>query len=275
MNNICRYLGITVAFTLILALTSCTTSISDCDVQSKDAEKVSVQLNTSMYSKIFGNKQCSPKKIVVRVPVNFKIEEAEKGSSSKQQDKPKITTLVTFSTEYKTFHVRRIDEYKNGGFHYSKKDTCLAWKWSENNNQQTLTLSMERNLQILDPGIKGVIFLVVLPVEIKEAATKVIFKRYAWDRYGDIHKFNLKDEYPVLKNTLRKNEQQRAKASEAFVDGQKVSNQMAGELKKIVDQGGVHLDKSFASLGDSEDTQKYVPNQKSPSCEIPDDLKKS
>lgn len=273
MNNIYRYLGITTVFTLILALTSCT-SISDCEVQSKDAEKVSVQLNTSMYSKIFGNKQCSPKKIVVRVPVNFKIEKEGKNILNKQQYQPKITTLVTFSSEYKKFHVRRIDEYENGDFHSSKKDTCLAWKWSRNNNQQTLTLSMERNLQIRDPGIKSVIFLVVLPVEIKEATTKVILKRYAWDRYGDIHKFNLKNEYPVLKNTLRQNEQQRAKASEAFVDGQKVSSQMAAELKKIVDQGGVHLDKSLASLGDTEGTQKYIPNQESPACEIPDDLKK-
>ena len=274
MNNICRYLGITVAFTLILALTSCT-SISDCEVQSKDADKASVQSNNSMYSKIFGKKQCSPKKIVVRVPVNFKIEEAEKGSSSKQQYQPKITTLVTFSSEYRKFHVRRIDEDKNGGFYSSKKDTCLAWKWSGNNNQQTLTLSMERNLQISDKGIKNVIFLVVLPVEIKEAATKVILKRYAWDRYGGIDKFNLKRKYPVLKNTLRQNEQQRAKASEAFVDGQKVSNQMTAELKKIVDEGGVHLDESFASLGDTEGTQKYIQNQESPSCEIPNDLKKS
>lgn len=272
MNNICRCLGITVAFTLILALTSC---ISDCEIQSKDAEKASVQSNNSMYSKIFGNKQCPPKKIVVRVPVNFKIEEAEKGSSSKQPYQPKITTLVTFSSEYQKFHVRRIDEDKNGVFSSSKKDTCLAWKWSKNNNQQALTLSMERNLQIRDPGIKSVIFLVVLPVEIKEAATKVILKRYAWDRDGAIHKFNLRKKYPVLRNSLRQNEQQRAKASEAFVDGQKVSNQIAAELKKIVDQGGVHLDESFASLGDTEGIQKYISNQESPACEIPDDLKKS
>lgn len=274
MNNIYRYLGITTAVTLILALASCR-SISDCEVQSKDAEKASVQLNTSMYSKIFGNKQCSPQKIVMRVPVNFKIEKGEQNSLSKQQYQPKITTLVTFSSEYKTFHVRRIDEYKSGKFYYSQKDTCLAWKWSGNNNQQTLTLSMERNLQIRDPGIKSVVFLVVLPVEIKEAATTVILKRYAWDRYGAIHEFNLKNKYPVFFKTLRQNEQQKAKASEAFVDGQKVSNQIAAELKKIVDKGGVHLDQSFASLGYTDDTQKYIPNQESPACEIPDDLKKS
>ena len=102
MNNIYRYLGITAAFTLILALTSCS-SISDCEVQSKDAEKVSVQSNTSMYTKIFGNKKCSPQKIVMRVPVNFKIEKEEQDRLSKQQYQPKITTLVTFSSEYKTF----------------------------------------------------------------------------------------------------------------------------------------------------------------------------
>ena len=272
MNNIYRYLGITTAVTLILALTSCI-SISDCEVQSKEAEKASVQLNTSMYSKIFGNKKCSPKKIVVRVPVNFKIEEGDQDSSNNKQYQPTITTLVTFSSEYQNFHVRRIDEYKSGGFYYSKKESCLAWKWSNDNSQQTLTLSMERNLQIRDPGIKSVILLVVLPVEIKEAATKVILKRYVWERYGDTYKFNFKNEYPILKNTLRQKARQSIQASKDFVDGQKVSDKIAAELEKIVDKGGVHLDKNFDSLLDSEDREKYTPNKDSPSCEIPEDLK--
>lgn len=274
MNNIYRYLGTTATVTLILALTACS-SIPDCKVETKDAHKVSVQLNTSIYSKIFGNEKCSPKKLVVRVPVNFKIPEADQDSRNNKQYQPTITTLVTFSSEYQTFHVRRIDEYKSGGFYYSKKESCLAWKWSSDNSQQTLTLSRERNLQIRDPGIKSVIFLVVLPVEIKEAATKVILKRYVWERYGDTYKFNFQKEYPILKKTLRQKERQSIQASKDFVDGQKVSDQIAAELEKIVDKGGVHLDKNFDSLLDSEDREKYTPNKESPSCGIPEDLKKS
>jgi hypothetical protein len=273
MNNIYRYLGCTATTILtILGLTSCS-QIRACEIQDKNSHKVSVQSNNSIYSKIFGSKRCSPPKIILRVPVNSKAEnQGEKDSSSIQPYTPNIMTLVTFSREYKSFYVRRIDQYKDD-FFYTKKDSCVAWKWSEDNEQQVLNLSMDRNLQIRDRDIKSVIFIISLPVEIKEAKTKIILKRYVLDRLGDKYKLNFKKIYPILKGTLRQKERQNTKASDAFVDGRKVNNEIAKELAIISQKGGVHMDEDFESALDSEQVEKYTPSAESPACEIPEDLK--
>ena len=135
---------------------------------------------------------------------------------------------------------------------------------------------MERNLLIRDRNIQSVIFIVSLPVEIREAETVIIIDNYTWDRVGSTTEVNFKKNYPILKNKLMQNEKRSIKASEEFVDGKKVDNELAIELAEIANKGGLYLDKDFASLKISENVTKYAPNPKSVlPCEIPDDLKKS
>ncbi|NMF64218.1 hypothetical protein DP113_07435 [Brasilonema octagenarum UFV-E1] len=277
MKSFYQLLGISATIILAsLALTSCK---HQCEFTTQDAQKESVQLNDSIYSRIFGSQSCSPHKLVLRLPVNVNIK-------TEKQDKvltsinytPKITTLVTFSSNYKIFDISRIDEYANG-FIYTNKDTCLAWKPSNDNKQQeqVLYLSMERNLQIRNPNIKSVIFLVSLPLEMKEAGVNITLERYVRDKdtskVGAINYFNFSRQYPILKFLLRQKEKGRINASEAFHEGKQVSNEVAREFLEISDMGGVLLEHDLESMIEAKYKKTYLDSPESPACEIPKDLK--
>ncbi|MEH2149083.1 hypothetical protein [Nostoc sp.] len=169
MKNIYRYLKLLViklTFVFpILALTSCK-NIPPCENVAQKAQKTSVQLNESIYNKVFGNKSCSLRQLNLRLPVNSSTNNQDKNSNS-QGYTPRITTFLTFSNKDENFSITRLDK-KNGTWFYTEGDSCLAWKWSGNDKNQNLVLSMERNLQIRDTNIQSVVFIVSLPHEIKE-----------------------------------------------------------------------------------------------------------
>jgi hypothetical protein len=276
MNNIYRSLGFGASIILAtLALVSCS-RMNACEVQTQDAQKESVQLNDFIYNRVFGSKSCSPQKLILRLPINLKIENQNKESRN-QQYTTKITTLVTFASNYNNFYITRIDKSKKG-FIYTNKDSCLAWKWSKDDKQKVLNLTMERNLQIRDPNLESVIFIVSLPIEIKEAGIDVTLERYTWDsdtaRVGAIHNFNLRKEYPEIKNILRQKERGSINTREGFSEGKKVSNEIAAELIKINDMGGVHLDRDLAVLLKAKYEKTYHDSPDYPACEIPIDFKK-
>jgi len=267
MNSICRYLGFFITISLIsLALTSCE-SIRACEVQSEEAEKISVNSDNSIYSQVFGSQSCSPQKLVLRVPVNLKIESQDQNDLTSH---PKIATFITFSRRYQQFYVRRIDEYKDGWF-YTEKDSCLSWKWSKEDEQQVLNLSMERNLQIQKHGLKSIIFIVSLPVEIKEEQADIILKRYTWDKEGGIYKFDL-EEYPILKEILKQKEKQKSQDSDVFYPGGKTNDELTKELESIGKAGGLHIDEYVHSILESEQVQKYTHSLNSDDCGIPEDF---
>ncbi len=271
-----RYLGIGATIILpILVLTSCN-KISTCEeVQIQKVQNISVQLSEPIYSRVFGSKSCSPRKLELRLPVNSPIENPDKKSTN-QTYTPKITTLVTFSSKYENFSIIRLDQKANGWI-YTESDSCLSWKWSQEDKGQNLILSMERNLQIRNPNIKSVIFILSLPLEIKEARElDLILKRYTWEkdtsRVGDIYNFNRKD-YPEILAILKERERGTRNDSNAFGAGKPVSNEIAEELQNIGDKGGVYLIQEFASKKPRLDKESYHDSPESPACRIPDDLK--
>ncbi|AOY79675.1 hypothetical protein BJP36_06800 [Moorena producens JHB] len=266
------YLGIIVTLILnSIALQSCTTQISPCHIQTEEARSISVQSNEPIYNEIFGNQECSPQKLVLRIPVNSRQEITDTKSLLNQRYTPKIVTLLTFSHQAKSFYIRRIDNHNDGWIY--KKASCLAWKWSREDEQQVLNLSLDRNLQIRDPKIKSVIFIVSLPFEIKDAQTNVNLQVYTWDIFEGIYYLKLKN-YPNLKEILIQKDRRSSQASNAFRDGKTVKPEIQKELNQIDDIGGVNLDKYFESILDGEYLKKYIPSSEDTYCEIPDDLKK-
>ncbi|WP_293044531.1 hypothetical protein [Moorena sp. SIO1F2] len=245
-----RYLGILV--TLIfnsIGLHSCTTQISPCHIQTEEARSISVQSNEPIYNEIFGNQECSPQKLVLRIPVNSRQEIPDTNSLLNHRYTPKIVTLLTFSHQAKSFYIRRIDNHNDGWVY--KKASCLAWKWSREDEQQVLNLSLERNLQIRDPKIKSVIFIVSLPFEIKDAQPNVDLQVYTWDLFEGIYYLKLKN-YPNLKEILRQKDRRSIQASKAFRDGKTVKHEIQKELNQIDDIGGIHLNNFFKSSGISQ-----------------------
>ncbi|MBD2776798.1 hypothetical protein [Iningainema tapete] len=271
------YKFLVISATIILANLVVTSCKQQCEFTTQDAQKESVQLNDSLYSRIFGSKSCSPHKLVLRLPVNINLKTQRQDQVLTSKDfTPKITTLVTFSSKYKIFDISRIDEYSNG-FIYTNKDTCLAWKPSYDNKQQVLYLSMERNLQIRNPNIKSVIFLVSLPLEMKEAGVNITLERYVRDKdtskVGAINYFNFTRQYPILKNLLRQKGKGSINTSEAFNEGKQVSNEVAREFLEISDTGGVLLERDLESMIEAKYKKTYWDSPESPACEIPKDLK--
>lgn len=267
-----RYLGIIVTLILnSIGLQSCTPKITPCLIQTEEARSISVQSNEPIYNEIFGNQECAPQKLVLRVPVNSKPEIKDSNSLLDQRYTPNIITLLTFSHQAKSFYIRRIDNYKEGWVY--KKASCLAWKWSREDEQQVLNLSLERNLQIRDPKIKSVILIVSLPFEIKDAQPNVNLKVYTWDLFEGIYYFKLKN-YPNLKEILRQKDRKTLQASKAFRDGQTVKTEIQKELNQIDDIGGINLDNSFESILNEEYLEKYTPSSEDTYCKIPDDFQK-
>lgn len=267
-----RYLGIIVTLILnSIGLQSCTPQITPCPIQTEEARSISVQSNEPIYNEIFGNQECSPQKLVLRVPVNSRPEITDSQRLLNQRYTPKIVTLLTFSHQAKSFYIRRIDNHNDGWVY--KKASCLAWKWSREDDQQVLNLSLERNLQIRDPKLKSVIFIVSLPFEIKDAQPNVNLQVYTWDLFEGLYYIKLKN-YPNLKEILRQKDRRSSQAIHAFRNEQTVKNKIQQELNQIDDIGGIHLDKYFESILDGEYLKKYTPSSEDKYCEIPKDFNK-
>lgn len=96
-----------------------------CQVQGETLFSRSVQPNESIHRSLFREKNCSPHKMVLRLPVNAIIQNP--GTTiSLQQYTPKISTIVTFSNSNKPeFYIRRIDQYEDG-FYFTNSDSCFA-----------------------------------------------------------------------------------------------------------------------------------------------------
>ncbi len=260
----------------ILSLASCH-KIDICEnVDFKTPYKTSVQINENIYNKIFGNSSCSPGKIELRLPVNSSIENLTQ-KSKEDIYTPEISTFVTFSSQNDKFSIIRLDKKENDWI-YTEGDSCLAWKWHESEKKQTLTLSMERNLQIRNPDIKSVLFIVVLPLEFKEAKPDLNLKFYTWDKttskLGPTEIFQQKD-YPEIRELLRQKQTGNSNDSNAFIHGRKVSKEIAEEMKNIANNGKIYLVKELVSMIDAEEKKSYHYAPESPACDIPNDWKQS
>lgn len=278
MKNLFRYLGIGATISLTLIIINSCTQKSACSL-TQQLGNVSVQLNDSIYNQVFGNKSCSPHSLTLRLPVNSSSENTGRKSST-QKYTPKIISLVTFSNEYESFSIKRIDKYADG-WTYSDKDACLAWKWKsskQNDKQQELILSMERNLQIRDPNIKSIIFIVSLPLEIKDSEANITLKRYTLNesRVGNTPTFKLRKDFPQLRELLREKEKRRFRASnESFNEGEKVSKEIAAELESINNQVGVYLEQNVNLLLDDNYKETYSEGSESDYCAMPTDFQQS
>ncbi|KST65542.1 hypothetical protein [Mastigocoleus testarum] len=278
IKNISQYLVIITTIVLVnLIITSCQ---SKCEfAANQDAQKESVQLNDFIFSRVFGSNSCSPKKLFLRLPVNVNVELLNKENLlSGKEYTPKITSFVTFSSQPNTFTISRIDEFKNG-FFYTKKDTCLAWKWLKIKGQNSvLTLSMERNLKIHDQNIKSVIFLISLPVEMRDARSDISIERYVWEKetskVGRIEFFNFNQKYPILRNLFRQRDRGRLQTVDAFSEGKSVDGKIIEEISEISDRGGLHVDREIEELIISKYEKTYLDTADYPPCKIPEDLKK-
>jgi hypothetical protein len=268
MNPVYRYLGSTATVILTALMLQSCSKVELCQVKTDQAQTKSVQANHSIYNQVFGSQRCSPKKLLLRVPVNL-ISSTNPQQRSSSQKFPEITTMVTFSREYKTFYIRRIDRHLNDVFYYSPKDSCLSWKWSENN--QKLILSLERNLQINDPSLKSIIFIISLPVELKEAAGNIDLHLYTWDRGGEKYDFNLKTDYPILKDALREKERNKLQSRD-FNENQKASQEISEEFNLLSDRPGLYLDRDIKELIEATALEKYQLDLHFPSCKVPPDL---
>jgi hypothetical protein len=272
-----RMLGITMTIILpILSLASCH-KIDICEnVDFKTPYKTSVQINEDIYNKVFGTSSCSPHQVELRLPVNSTISTSDK-KSKEDIYTPEISTFVTFSNQNEKFSIIRLDKKENDWI-YTEGDSCLAWKWHESEKKQTLTLSMERNLQIRNPDIKSVLFIVVLPLEFKESKPDLNLKFYTWDKttskLGAREIFQQKY-YPEIRKLLRQKERGNSNDSNAFIPGEKVSKEIAEEMKSIAENGKIYLVKELASMKDTGDKQSYHYAPESPACDIPNDWKQS
>lgn len=234
-----------------------------CEVQESKNEtplSVSVQPNSSIYGSLFGNQNCLPHKMILRLPVNAIIQNS-KSSLENEKHTPKVSTIVTFSHQPETFYIRRIDELKDG-LKYSDNDTCFAGKWSSEGDTVVFHASMERNLLISNPDITSIIFIVSLPLEIKEAKTKIFIDKYTWDRVGNENNFRFR-EYQNIKSVLRGNDKGKNNQTDDVSSGDKVNADVASELENLVKKGGLYLEKYVAELVESQGKPpiKYDRNQ--------------
>ncbi|AOX01861.1 hypothetical protein BJP34_22640 [Moorena producens PAL-8-15-08-1] len=241
-----------------------------CEVPSDKPFRISVQPNSSIYGKIFGDQNCSPHRLILRLPANAIIQSQGKNSFKNQRHTPKISTILTFSRQPETFYIRRIDQLKDG-LYFSAKDSCSAAKWSSDQEQGIIHVSIERNLLINDPDIEGIIFIVSLPAEMRETKPKIVIDRYTWDRAGDKDIFRLR-EYPNFALALKENDKLKNNESYDFSSGEKVKKNLSNELFSLVYKGGVYIEKDVAKLSEVKDQiVKYDRDQLPYSCAVPKD----
>jgi hypothetical protein len=260
----------------ILSLASCQKNSVCENINFKNKNQASVQINEDIYTKVFGTSSCSPRKVELRLPVNSTILTSD-NKLKEEIYTPQISSFVTFSSQNKKFSIIRLDK-KGNNWIYTEGDSCLAWKWNQVEKEQTLTLSMERNLQIRNTDIKSVIFIVVLPLEFKEAKPDLNLKFYTWDKttskLGSREIFQQKD-YSEIRELLRQKERGKFNDINAFIHGRKVSDEIAEEMKSMGDNGKIYLVKELASMKYTEEKQSYHSAPESPACDIPNDWKQS
>ncbi|NEQ63806.1 MAG: hypothetical protein F6K53_43540 [Moorea sp. SIO4A1] len=234
---------------------------------------ISVQPNDSIYREIFGERNCSPHRLILRLPANAIIKSQGENSFKNQRHTPKISTILTFSHQPETFYIRRIDQLKDG-LYFSYEDSCSAAKWSSDQEQAILHVSIERNLLINDPDIKGMIFIVSLPAEMRETKPKIVIDRYTWDRVGAQKSFRLR-EYPKFAVALKENDKPKDNKLYDFDSGDIVKKKLSNELFKLVKKGGVYIEKYVANTSNTSRIKgkivKYDRDQLPSSCAIPKD----
>lgn len=268
MKTISRILAIIVFFSLIFL--GFKLRSHPCEFQISSGEAISVQSKKRIYNKIFNNQACPPQTIVLKVPDNLKTETGQPISLKGNSEAPKITTLVTISNKSNRFFVGRIDQI-NGQWVYTKYDTCLAWKWSVENENQMLYLSLEKNLEIYSNGIEKIIFIVSIPFEVIEKNPKIKVQPLTWNRLGGFYKVSF-SAYPELREALRSVEEDKPEDSEVFYPGQEVSPAVATDLNNIDKMGGVHYNRELEPNIVQLDAQGYQASHESGYCAVPQEL---
>ncbi|GEM_PF-3078686 len=268
MKSLSRILAIIVFFSLIFL--GFKLRSHSCELQTTSGEAISVQSKKRIYNKFFSERACSPQKIVLAVPDNLKTETGEPITLKGNQSAPKITTIVTISNKSNRFFIGRIDRIA-GQWFYTKYDSCLAWKWSIEDQKQVLNLSMEKNLDIYSPELEKIIFIVSIPFEVIEKNPKILVKPYTWNRVGGFYKWAFSN-YPELVEVLRSVEDDSPEGSDIFYPGKEVSPSVANELNDIDKMGGVHYNRELEPNIVQLDAQGYQASPQSGYCSVPQDL---
>lgn len=269
MKSISKILAILVFFTCLLV--GINLRSHPCELQATSSEAISVQSKKRIYNKIFARPQaCLPKKIVLGVPDNLKSETGEPINNKGNREAPKITTVINISDSSNRLFVGRIDRI-GGQWYYTKYDTCLAWKWAIEDEQQALYLTLERNLEIYSPEIESIILVIALPFELIEKNPQIWVKPYTWNRLGGFYKLT-SNNYRELSAMLRLVEEDKPEASEVFYPGKEVSPIIAKELNNIDKMGGVHYNKDLEQNIFPLDAKGYQFSEQSGYCAVPQDL---
>ncbi|MGB3492844.1 MAG: hypothetical protein WBA57_08955 [Elainellaceae cyanobacterium] len=241
-----------------------------CQISSTDPQKGSVQGN-NIYNQIFGNEKCAPQQMTITIPVRKTVDSS---SLARVDNSPEIISVVTVARESQSFYINRIDESQNG-FNVAG-DTCIAWKWSEQNQDLTLDLSLARNLQIYDSSIKKIIFIISLPAEFRQAKTSVAVKRAVFEgQAGEMLSIKLQEELPNLASGLRREYVSLSEPEQqSWAIGEPVLESVNDELSMLVEQGvGAYVDAPVREIQDNSDNiQAYEENMSQDSCEIPKEM---
>lgn len=269
MKSLYKLLAVITIFSIIFVTLK--SRSNTCELQVTSGEAISVQLRERIYHRIINPPICPPDKIVLAIPDNLKTTTGEPISAKGNQEAPKISTLITISNKSNRFFIGRIDKIGDQWF-YTKYDTCLAWKWSvEDNDKQVLYLSTERNLQIYSNNISRIIFVISLPFEIIETQPEILVQPYTWNRIGGFYRLSMTS-YPELARDLRLVEEDRPQASNTFYPGQAVSPDLVKELDRIDKMGGVHYNRELETNLVQLDAKAFQPSLTAGSCAVPDYL---
>ena len=268
MKNVSRILAIFIFFSVILL--SLKLRSNPCELQLTSSEAISVQSRKRIYNKLFHHQACLPRKIVLGVPDNLKTQEGQPITFKGNQEAPKITTIVTITNKSNRFFIGRIDKIGEQWV-YTKFDTCLAWKWTVENERQALYLTLERNLEIYANDLRSMILIISIPFELIETNPEIRVKPYTWNRVGGFYKLSF-SAYPELGQVLKLVEEDNPNASDIFYPGKEVSASLAQELNHIDKMGGVHYNKELEQNMVQLDAQGYQASEQPGYCAVPQDL---
>lgn len=269
------FLGIVLFLALITLLPKAISKPDTCEVNNDDPQKGSIQTN-NFYSSIFGSKSCAPKFINVKIPVAQKI--SGNVAQVNTPNPPEIVSIITFSNSSQSFYVKRIDETKSG-LSVSKGDTCVAWKWSGDKGEQILNLSFQRNLQIYDPAVSKILFIISLPIELQKAGSNLSVERSVLEgsinsQAGEVVLTKLKDEKPNLSRLVVKQDTTpEAQNLQRWAKGSPISKELSNELISFMDRIAVYVDNPVHNIKNKSDKiESYTSLSKNNSCEIPNGL---
>ena len=206
----------------------------------------------------------------MRVPENSNIQDDDQNAL--KQRVPKITTLVTYYHEEsnKSFKVIRFDRASNK-WQISKKESCFAWKWRKFEEKSELVISMERNLEIQDPNITDIVFLVSLPITAFKNDPEVVLQRYNFGSSIDQTIFNVKD-HPSLQEHVGLSKTTANHVGTQFSPGIDLLPEISSELTKI-SSGNIQFDKDIKGFIQDSKSIGYQKSQDRSYCAIPSDLK--